>query len=181
VVQAFFFCASNPPGPRRPISVAGAINQFEQPQARVHDDVIDAVLSSATTLVSRQMGPRPRAGFSGQALAAFPRVRSSEAFGRRPTTGSAARARAGIRNPSRKKSGHRRTGDRTGRFDPQATDLAACCGPIMSAGASSLARANRSTWPRDCSARRDKSIIVEVISSAAVAFDWAMRVKPLTV
>ena len=34
------------------------------------------------------------------AFTAFPRVLSSEAFGRRPYTGSTARARAGIRNPS---------------------------------------------------------------------------------
>src|SRR6516164_2425720 len=36
----------------------------------------------------------------GPAFTAFPRVLSSEAFGRRPYTGSTARARAGIRNPS---------------------------------------------------------------------------------
>jgi hypothetical protein len=40
----------------------------------------------------------------GQLPTAFPRVLSSEAFGRRPDTGSSARARAGIRNPSRKRS-----------------------------------------------------------------------------
>ena len=40
----------------------------------------------------------------GPAFTAFPRVLSSEAFGRRPYTGSTARARAGIRNPSGKRS-----------------------------------------------------------------------------
>ena len=45
--------------------------------------------------------PLPRQiPIDGPAFTAFPRVLSSEAFGRRPYTGSTARARAGIRNPS---------------------------------------------------------------------------------
>jgi hypothetical protein len=39
---------------------------------------------------------------NGPAFTAFPRVLSSEAFGRRPYTGSTARDQAGIRNPSGK-------------------------------------------------------------------------------
>src|SRR6516164_4660259 len=44
--------------------------------------------------------PSRQIPIDGPAFTAFPRVLSSEAFGRRPYTGSTARARAGIRNPS---------------------------------------------------------------------------------